>query len=114
MSRFGRRSREVAPIADQEQAPAPAARDMGSYRVAVAHRDPEHPSATPAHWGPAVDSAFIGAVAQVRGVPVSQVDHLEAAQTLAERCRGEHDGDWNVWVERLVDRGGDSEWERVA
>lgn len=111
MSLFGRRDR-LEPL---QAAPEPAdtiVRAQGTYRIAVAHTDPGHPNATPAHWGPAYNAAFADTIAHVKGISAGQVDLLEEAKASLDRCREEHPGH-DVWVERLVSRGGDSEWERV-
>lgn len=124
MSRFGRR--RTAP--EPQEAPGEAAetraeatvdfelqpaRAQGTYRIAVAHADVEHPNAAPAHWGPAYNTSFADTVAHIKGISAGQVDLLEEAKAGADRCREEHGGH-EVWVERLVTRGEQSEWERVS
>lgn len=101
----------------RRRAPEPLAPEsvigpQGTYRVAVAHTDPEHPSAAKSHWGPAYNAMYAEMSSHILDVPVQSVDLLQEAEKGAGRARDEYSGmdGWEVWVERLV---GD-EWERVA
>jgi glycine cleavage system aminomethyltransferase T len=91
----------------------PSGRSTGTYRVAVAHTDPEHPSAAVSHWGPAYNAAYAEMVSHILQVPVESVDLLEEAAKGAARARDDYSGmhGWEVWVETLND---DGTWERVA
>jgi hypothetical protein len=75
-----------------------------TYRVAVAHADPGHPSSATFHYGPAVNDQLSDVIAHVRGVPSGDVDLLEEARAVADRARSEYpesDG-WVVTIEAVV------------
>lgn len=96
------------------QTPAPAEQTVGSsgtYRVAVAHTDPEHTCSERSHWGPAYDAGYAETTSHVREVPVETVDLLHEALRGAARARDEYSGmdGWEIWVEKLGSDG----WERV-
>jgi hypothetical protein len=117
MNRFGRRRKTEAATHTEAQASVeadPVIRAQGTYRIAVSHADTSHAEAAPAHWGPAYNAAFGETLAHLKGVSVSSVDLLEEAQKAADRCREAHGDEYEVWVERLITRDGESEWEKVA
>lgn len=75
-----------------------------TYRVAIAHTDPEHPSSVTFHYGPAFNEQMAEVVAHVRGCAPGEVDLLAEARTTMERARREYpeaDG-WQVTLEAVV------------
>jgi hypothetical protein len=106
-----------APEARVAAAPAveaePSSNSSGTFRIAIAHTDPDHPSAAAAHWGPAYNAAYAEMAAHILGVPADSVDLLGEALRAAAKVRDDYRGadGWEVWIERLSD---DGQWERVG
>lgn len=108
-----RRRRPAEPAQEPQEQREPVIRDQGTYRVAVSHTQDGHPESRPAHWGPAYNESFREVLAHATDVQPHEVDLLAEARKGADRAQAEHGDDYAVWVERLVDRDGHGEWERV-
>lgn len=80
---------------------------MPPYRIAVIHKDKEHPHGTVSHHGPAFDEAFRQAVAHVKDVDPGEIDLLEEARASLKRARHQFpakDG-FTVELHDLTDKG---------
>lgn len=89
-----------------------------TFRVVIDHQDADHdvlPVA--AHYGPSYNAGWAETVAQVKGVPVADIDLLEEARTGAQRAHAEYPADagYLVAIETLVpaDDGETAKWRRV-
>lgn len=75
-----------------------------TYRVAVAHSDPDHDSSATFHYGPAFNEQLADVIAHVRGCAPGDIDLLAEAQETIARAREEYpeaDG-WTVGLEAVL------------